>query len=136
MGLTVRQQRILDGISGALQTRDPRLAAMFSTFTRLNVHEPMPWREQLAAGPLMRASGGLRLAHVPRPRVLALVFLPVLLALIASLLLASPLAGRPPGCGPLLTMHSAQPAGQDLCSAARAGSSAPAWPGASQLIIR
>lgn len=137
MGLTVRQQRILDGISGALQTRDPRLAGMFSTFTRLNLHEPMPWREQLAAGPVMRASGGLRLARVPRPRVLALVFLPVLLALIASLLLASPLAGSPRGCGPLLAMHSAQPVGRpDLCSAARAGSSAPASPGASQLIIR
>jgi hypothetical protein len=136
MGLTARQQRILDGIGGALQTRDPRLAGMFSTFTRLNRHEPMPWREQLVPGPLMRATGGLRPGCTAGPRLLALVFVPVLLALIACLLLASPLSGSPHGCGSMLAVSSAQPAGGlGPCSAAHTGSSAPARPAPAQLLL-
>lgn len=125
MGLTARQQRILDGISGALQARDPQLAGMFSTFARLNRHEPMPWREQVVPGTLMQAASGLRLTCAPRPRLLALVFVPVLLALIAGLLLASPLGGSQHGCGSMLTARLAGPA---LCSAERGGAPAPLWP--------
>lgn len=128
MGLTARQQRILDGISGALQARDPQLVGMFSTFARLNRNEPLPWREQLVPGPLMRAAGGMRLTCAPRPRLLALVFTPVLLALIACLLLASPLGGGQRGCGSMLGIHALQLAGQAECSAPPAGSSAPLWP--------
>jgi hypothetical protein len=47
MGLPAAQQRVLDGIEGALRAGEPRLAAMYSIFTRLTGSESRPQREQL-----------------------------------------------------------------------------------------
>jgi hypothetical protein len=50
MGLPVSQQRSLDRIESALRDSDPRLAALFMIFSRLNRDEEMPRMEQLKAG--------------------------------------------------------------------------------------
>jgi hypothetical protein len=50
MGLPVSQRRSLDRIEGALRASDPRLAALFTIFSRLNRDEEMPRLEQLKAG--------------------------------------------------------------------------------------
>jgi hypothetical protein len=76
--LPVAQQRVLDGIEGALRASEPKLASMFSIFGRLNADEP------LGAEPLAR----------PRPRpgrlrwlrsgttIYAFVLVPVMFAMI------------------------------------------------------
>ncbi len=48
MSLPAAQQRILDGMADALRRTEPRLAAMYATFTRLCGAEGPPSREQLA----------------------------------------------------------------------------------------
>jgi hypothetical protein len=74
--LPAAQQRTLDVMEGALQASEPKLASMFSIFTRLNADEP------LGAEPLAR----------PRPRrvrwlragttIYAFVLVPVMFAMI------------------------------------------------------
>jgi hypothetical protein len=74
--LPAAQQRVLNGMEGALQASEPRLASMFAIFTRLNADEP------LGAEPLAR----------PRPRpirwlragttIYAFVLVPVMFAMI------------------------------------------------------
>jgi hypothetical protein len=51
MGLPTGQQRILDRIENALQHREPRLASMFTMFTRLNTNEGPPGTESLDSRP-------------------------------------------------------------------------------------
>src|SRR5258708_6037334 len=58
MGLPASQRRILERIENALRGSDPRLAALFSIFTRLNRGEQMPRAEQL------RARAGIILARL------------------------------------------------------------------------
>jgi hypothetical protein len=50
MGLPVSQQKSLERIESALRDSDPRLAALFTIFSRLNRDEEMPRLEQLKAG--------------------------------------------------------------------------------------
>jgi hypothetical protein len=50
MSLPAAQQRILDGIADGLRRTEPKLAAMYATFTRLCGSEGPPSREQLAPG--------------------------------------------------------------------------------------
>ena len=50
MGLPVSQRKSLDRIESALRESDPRLAALFTIFSRLNHDEEMPRLEQLKAG--------------------------------------------------------------------------------------
>jgi hypothetical protein len=47
MSLPVSQQRVLDEIRDHLRASEPRLAGMFAIFTRLNLGEPRPRREEL-----------------------------------------------------------------------------------------
>lgn len=49
MGLPVGQRRSLDEIETSLRASDPRLASLFTIFTRLNHDEEMPVIEQLMA---------------------------------------------------------------------------------------
>ncbi len=129
MSLPACQQRILDGISGALQARDPRLASLFSIFTRLTRQEPMPGREELdGSGRLRRARRRLRemswprRGHWPWARLRPLLLVPVALAAIAGLLALSPLAASPRLCGPVSSLHVSehQPSQASDCRAARA----------------
>src|SRR5258708_12382945 len=63
MGLPASQRRILERIENALRGSDPRLAALFSIFTRLNRGEEMPRAEQLRArAGIIMARLGYRLA--------------------------------------------------------------------------
>jgi hypothetical protein len=47
MGLPARQRRVLDRIESRLRGSDPRLAALYAIFARLNRDEEMPRIEQL-----------------------------------------------------------------------------------------
>jgi len=92
MGLPARQRRILERIESALRGSDPRLAALFSLFSRLNRDEEMPRIEQVRARvAIIMARVGYRVASFARwfgaPRrakLRAALFFPVALAIVAS----------------------------------------------------
>jgi hypothetical protein len=113
MTLPAGQQQTLDDIAGTLQARDPRLASMFSIFTRLTRHEPMPRAEELAPVSLWLASRGLcgRLlrARLPGTRVRASLVVPVVLAALVSILvILIPAGASASRCSaPTGTAHSA-----------------------------
>jgi hypothetical protein len=95
MGLPATQRRRLQGIEGRLLCSDPRLAALFSLFTRLNRDEEMP-RIELVRGRFARALAPLtrrlvafgRWFSAPRrARLRTALFCPVALGLVASTVL-------------------------------------------------
>jgi hypothetical protein len=61
MSLPAAQQRVLDGIEGALRASEPRLTSMYTIFAQLNASEPvaterlMPKRRWLQQGTAMYA---------------------------------------------------------------------------------
>jgi hypothetical protein len=89
MGLPVRQRRVLDRIERSLRGSDPKLAALYATFARLNRDEDMPRAEQLRHGALLvlawllRMPGviGARLHIRLAPRQRAVLFFPLAVAL-------------------------------------------------------
>ena len=94
MSLPARQQRMLNRIDRMLRDSDPRLAALFTIFTRLTWDEEMPRLEQIRAR-LTRVSGWFarrtepvrrRTPRVPR-RLKAILFYPAALAAVACALL-------------------------------------------------
>jgi hypothetical protein len=95
MGLPVSQRRILERIENALLGSDPRLAALFSIFTRLNRDEEMPRVEEIrarAAIILARvwfriAAFGRWLGAPRRAKLRAALFFPVALAIVATAVL-------------------------------------------------
>ncbi|HTS95732.1 MAG TPA: hypothetical protein VMI33_03855 [Streptosporangiaceae bacterium] len=95
MGLPASQRRILERIEHALRGSDPRLAALFSIFSRLNRDEEMPAIEQLRARAAVlmariryRAAKFGRWFGAPaRARLRAALFFPVALAIVASAVL-------------------------------------------------
>jgi hypothetical protein len=101
VGLPASQRRILERIESALRGSDPRLAALFSIFTRLNRDEEMPRLEQVRARAAIIASWvGYRLAKFgrwfgapARARLRAALFFPIALAIVASAILVG--AGFP-----------------------------------------
>ena len=101
MGLPASQRRILDRIENALRGSDPRLAALFSIFTRLNRDEDMPRVEQVRArAAMIMARLGYRLATFgrwfgapARTRLRTALFFPIALAIVASAVLVG--AGFP-----------------------------------------
>jgi hypothetical protein len=101
MGLPARQRRILDRIENALLGSDPRLAALFSIFYRLNRDEEMPRAEQVRARvAIILTWFGRRLATFgrwfgapARARLRTALFFPIALAIVASAVLVG--AGFP-----------------------------------------
>jgi len=101
MGLPTRQRKILERIEHALRGSDPRLAALFSIFTRLTSDEEMPRIEQVRAKATMfllriryRLVAFARWFAAPRrARLRTALFFPVALAIVASAMLAG--AGFP-----------------------------------------
>jgi hypothetical protein len=101
MGLPASQRRILERIEHALRGSDPRLAALFSIFTRLTSDEEMPRIEQVRAkAAIFLHRIGYRLvafarwfAAPRRARMRTALFFPVALAIVASAVLAG--AGFP-----------------------------------------
>jgi hypothetical protein len=126
MALPAGQQGVLDGIEEILRSRDPRLASMFSIFTRLAGQDPMPRLEQLVPqGQAMAARVGRRLGRVfpPRYRLGAIMIVPVVLIVIICFAVLGPLT-RGPGCGSAPQARTtAAMAGRRavVCAAHRAG---------------
>jgi hypothetical protein len=95
VGLPVNQRKILERIENALRGSDPRLAALFSIFTRLTRDEEMPRIEQIRArAAIIMARIGYRLAafgrwfRAPaRARLRTAMFFPIALAIVASAVL-------------------------------------------------
>jgi hypothetical protein len=63
MSLPASEQRTLDGIAGALRVSEPRLASMFSMFSKLSKDDRPPLREQVSPGQLRWARLRHRLGH-------------------------------------------------------------------------
>ena len=111
MGLPASQRRILERIENGLRGSDPRLAALFSIFTRLTCDEDMPRIEQVRAKAAMlairvhyRLSSFARWCGAPaRAKLRTALFFPVALAIVASAVLVG--AGFPNAnrCPPLPT---------------------------------
>jgi hypothetical protein len=111
MGLPASQRRILERIEHALRGSDPRLAALFSIFTRLTRDEEMPRIEQVRAKATMfllrvryRIVACARWFAAPRrDRLRTALFFPVALAIVASAVLVG--AGFPSAsrCPPVQT---------------------------------
>ncbi len=101
MGLPASQRKILERIENALRGSDPRLAALFSIFTRLNGDEEMPRAEQVRArAAILMHRIFYRLALVcrwfgtpARARLRTALFFPIALAIVASAVLVG--AGFP-----------------------------------------
>ena len=64
MSLPAAEERALTGIEQALRSRDPRLSALFSIFTRLTRQEEMPAIEQLRRRHWRPQPGAVLLAAV------------------------------------------------------------------------
>jgi hypothetical protein len=89
MGLPVRQRRVLERIENALRGSDPKLAALYAIFARLNRDEEMPRAEQLRHRALLAlirlrlfladARARLHLPSLPRQR--AVLFFPLAIAI-------------------------------------------------------
>jgi hypothetical protein len=91
MSLPTGQQRVLESIEGKLAESDPRLASLFSIFTRLTLAETMPWIEQVAVRPIADRLASIAhwfrwTARRPAARARAMVLLPAALTAIACAL--------------------------------------------------
>jgi hypothetical protein len=101
MGLPASQRKILERIEYALRGSDPRLAALFSIFTRLTRDEEMPRIEQIRARAtiiLFRihyrlAAFGRWFGAPCRARLRTALFFPIALACVAGAVLVG--AGFP-----------------------------------------
>jgi hypothetical protein len=98
MGLRASQDKVLVEIETALRGSDPRLAGMFTMFSRLHLGEEMPRLEQLRARAI-RLTGRLATARrwllaPPRSRLRTALFFPFALATMAAAVLVS--AAFPP----------------------------------------
>jgi hypothetical protein len=94
MSLPTGQQKVLERIEGRLAESDPRLAGLFSIFTRLTLTEKMPWIEQIRVRPVLdrlAKIGGLFSFSARRPaaRMRSMLLLPAaLIAMACALTLA------------------------------------------------
>jgi hypothetical protein len=91
MSLPTGQQRVLESIAGRLAESDPRLASLFSIFTRLTLAEKMPWFEQVAVRPVADRLAAIghwfrRDRRRSAARVRAMVLLPAALTAVACAL--------------------------------------------------
>jgi len=95
VGLPASQRKILGRIENALRGSDPRLAALFSIFTRLTRDEELPRIEQIRArAAVIMARIGHRLAACgrwfgapARARLRTALFFPIALAIVAAAVL-------------------------------------------------
>jgi hypothetical protein len=119
MGLPARQRRMLERIECALRGSDPKLAALYAIFARLNRDEEMPRIEQLrhsilvALARLRRApalvAGRLHIRLIPRQR--AVLFFPLALALLVAGIVYAAKASSGNSCVPVKQVAAEQSAG-------------------------
>jgi hypothetical protein len=114
MSLPPAQQRVLDSMAETLRASEPRLAAMFAIFTRLNRYEASPRREQLPRRrelrlPLPKIGSRSARTSGSRPHELWLHLLiasPLAIALVVvGLVMGLGSHSPPPGCSVLPGAH-------------------------------
>lgn len=120
MSLPASQRRVLEKIEIALRRSDPRLAAIFATFSRLNRHEEMPRMEQLrarAARLTGRLSGQGRGPAPGRPAWLrvTVLFPAVLVAVVSAAVIGAGFPGRANCVATNRSAHTAPAARQARC---------------------
>ena len=127
MGLPVRQRRVLEDIESTLRGSDPKLAALYATFARLNRDEEMPRIEQLRHRALValtrlrliRAAVGSRLPFRflfrLQPRQRAAVFFPIAVALAVVAIVFVARATQGNSCTPIRSVSAAQNNKSKLC---------------------
>jgi hypothetical protein len=131
MSLPPAQQRVLDSMADALRASEPRLAAMFAIFTRLNRFEASPRREQLPRQRRLRLAlpkVSLRSArtsgtHLHEFWLHLLIASPLAIAvLVVGLVFGLGSHSPPPGCSVLPGAHvTAQHHGHQSRCPAQAG---------------
>jgi hypothetical protein len=116
MGLPVRQRRVLERIESALRGSDPKLAALYAIFARLNRDEEMPRAEQmrhrallaLARFQLFLAAARARL-HLPSlPRQRAVLFFPLAVAIAVVSILFAVRSSPGSSCTPVKSVAAAK----------------------------
>jgi hypothetical protein len=120
MGLPVRQRRVLEQIESTLKGSDPKLAALYAIFARLNCDEEMPKMEQLrhrallalARLRLIAVTVGTRL-HIRRlfrlqPRQRAALFFPIAVAIAVMAIVLLARSGSGNSCTQVRTASAAQ----------------------------
>jgi hypothetical protein len=114
VSLPASQQRALDAIESALQEREPRLASMFTIFTRLARDEAVPRTESFRAG--TRFPGGWLSGLTATPR--AMVAIPLVLGFMALLVFLAINRPAAHACGPAAGLRAAAVAQATSCQAA------------------
>jgi hypothetical protein len=123
MGLPVRQRRVLEHIEGSLQGSDPKLAAIYAMFARLNHGEEMPRGEQLRHSALV-ALIRIRLALTVLPsrfriRIItgqpAILFFPLAIALTVVAIVFAARSSSGNSCTPARTIGAAHIAKPKAC---------------------
>lgn len=117
MGLPVRQRRVLERIAIGLQRSDPKLAALYAIFARLNRDEEMPRIEQvrhrmlliLIRFRLLMSGIGSRFPFRLVPRQPAMLFFPLAVAvLVASVVFAVKTSHGASTCSPTRTVAASR----------------------------
>jgi hypothetical protein len=116
VSLPACQQRALDGIEGALQACEPRLASMFAIFTRLARDEAVPRTESLRAETRVAWGWLGRLTATPR----AIVAIPLVLGFMVLLVFLITNSSAAHACGPAGGLRAAAVAQAGSCQAAPA----------------
>jgi glycerol uptake facilitator-like aquaporin len=123
MGLPVRQRRVLERIESALRGSDPKLAALYAIFARLNREEEMPRIEQLRHNALVvlirfrlglaAVASRLHIRIIPRQRAVLFFPLAIVLTVVAIVFAARSTSGN--SCTPVRTIGAANIAKPKLC---------------------
>ena len=123
MGLPVRQRRVLERIESTLRRSDPKLAARYAIFARLNRDEEMPRVEQLRHSALVAfirfrffmLTLPSRL-HVPIiRRQPAILFFPLAIALTVVAIVFAARSSSSNSCAPVRTIGAASVAKPKVC---------------------
>lgn len=120
MSLPAYQQSLLNGMGRALAARDPRLAAMFSIFTRLTSDEGPPRTERLARAP-NAVLARLR-APVHWARTSAAVPIVLVIGLMAAIVALGMITSSGRVCTPETATHRAGAARSVACAPSANGS--------------
>ena len=112
MGLPVRQRRVLERIESTLRGSDPKLAALYAMFARLNSDEEMPRIEQLRHSALVAfirfrfflLALPARLHFRIIPRQPAVLFFPLAIALTVVAIVFAARSSSGNSCAPVRTL--------------------------------
>lgn len=123
MGLPVRQRRVLEHIESTLRGSDPKLAALYAMFARLNRDEEMPRIEQLRHSTLVAwirirlalAAVRSRLHFRIIPRQPAILFFPLAIALTVVAIVFAARSSSGNSCTPARTIGAANLAKPKAC---------------------